>query len=68
MAFLIDLFKKAVKDDSYRPTDNPVKYVDLISVKNAGSKANNPNVTTPKVSRAASDAASSTNKGGKLPS
>jgi hypothetical protein len=66
MNFLIDLFKKAPKGDSYRIANNPTKYDDQVAVLNAGNKTNNMNVTTTKLGKLTTDFAA-TSKGAKLP-
>ena len=35
MNFLIDLFRKAIKGDNFRPTESPVKYNDQIAQLNS---------------------------------
>lgn len=35
MNFLIDLFRKAIKGNNFRATDNPIKYNDQIAQLNA---------------------------------
>ena len=35
MNFLIDLFRKAIKGDNFRPTSSPVKYNDQIAQLNS---------------------------------
>lgn len=35
MKFLLDLYKKATKGDSFRPADKPEKYMDQIAIANA---------------------------------
>lgn len=40
MKFLLDLYRKATKGDSFRPTDKPKKYFDQISILNANPTSN----------------------------
>lgn len=68
MNLLIDLFKKALKGDSYRASESPVKYVDLIPLLNnpKPTKSGAPN-TAIKTQKTKSSPNQSTSKGSKLP-
>lgn len=46
MKFLLDLYKKATKGDSFRPAEQPEKYLDQIAIANANP---NTNVTSGKL-------------------
>jgi hypothetical protein len=48
MNFLIDLFRKAIKGDNFRPTASPVKYNDQIAQLNSvnPNQANKLNTST----------------------
>ena len=70
MNFLIDLFNKAFKGDSYRISNSPYKYSDLIPTLNAPqtNKTNKSSSSIPvKIQKTKSSLNQSTSKGSKLP-
>ena len=70
--FLINIFKKAPKGDSYRPPTTPNKYVDGISKLNSSKAAqlNTPVLQTPVGSLSVTNAAgnTTTSKNNRIPS
>jgi hypothetical protein len=70
MNFLIDLFRKAVKGDNFRPTASPVKYNDQIAQLNSvnpnqASKLNTNTIN--KIQKTKPTPTQSTSKGSILP-
>lgn len=51
MNFLIDLWKKATKGDSYRATENPVTYNDKIAQLNSVGSDQARRLTTSKINK-----------------
>ena len=70
MNFLIDLFRKAIKGDNFRPTASPVKYNDQIAQLNSvntnqASKLNTNTIN--KIQKTKPTLTQSTSKGSILP-
>jgi hypothetical protein len=70
MNFIIDLFKKALKGDSFRAAEPPIKYNDKIAQLNSQSPNQYNKLTTnsiSKIQKTSSTLTQSTTKGSTLP-
>lgn len=70
MNFLIDLFKKALKGDNFRPTETPVKYNDKIAQLNNQSPNQYSKINTTtinKIQKTNATLTQNTSKGSTLP-